>query len=142
VKSENCVRKVLFLLKTEDLNTNIFLFGFTMKHKNFWTFFLFGALIGLIVGFMKSEIALWLVVGSVLGLLVASFFESKYAKVEPEKSMLIGFFFLVPIMFFSDYLMGSFWYDVFGILAVIGSFTVIVNSVKILRKRKKNAGEV
>jgi predicted membrane protein len=113
-----------------------------MKHKNFWTFFLFGALIGLIVGFMKSEIALWLVVGSVLGLLVASFFESKYAKVEPEKLMLIGFFFLVPIMFFSDYLMGSFWYDVFGILAVIGSFTVIVNSVKILRKRKKNAGEV
>jgi len=121
----------------KDLNTNIFLFGFTMKHKNFWTFFLFGALIGIIVGFMKNEIALWLVVGSVLGLLVASFFESKYAKVEPEKLMLVGFFFLFPIMFFSDYLMGSFWYDVFGILAVIGSFTVIVNSVKILMKRKK-----
>jgi hypothetical protein len=108
-----------------------------MKHKIFWTFFFFGALIGIIVGFMKNEIALWLVVGSVLGLLVASFFESKYAKVEPEKLMLVGFFLLFPIMFFSDYLKGSFWYDVFGILAVIGSFTLIVNSVKILRKKKK-----
>jgi len=109
-----------------------------MEHKNFWIFFLFGALIGLIVGFMKNEIALWLVVGSVLGLLVALFFESKVAKgVEPEKLLWFGFFLLFPIMFFSDYLKGRFWYDVFGILAVIGSFTVIVNSVKILRKRKK-----
>ena len=103
---------------------------------------MFGALIGLIVGFMKSEIALWLVVGSVLGLLVASFFESKYAKVEPEKLMVVGFLFLLPIILFDEYLERSFWYDVFGILAVIGSFTVIVNSVKILRKRKKNAGEI
>lgn len=108
-----------------------------MKHKNFWAFFLFGALIGIIVGFMKSEMAIWFVVGSVLGLLVALFFESAYEKVEPEKLMLVGFFFLFPIMFFSDYLKGSFWYDVFGILAVIGSFTFIVNSAKILRKREK-----
>lgn len=108
-----------------------------MKNKNFWTYFLFGALIGIIVGFMKNEIALWFVVGSVLGFLVALFFGSKYAKVEPEKLMWVGFFLLFPIMFFSDYLKGSFWYDVFGILAVIGSFTLIVNFVKILRKRKK-----
>jgi len=86
---------------------------------------------------MKNEMALWLVVGSVLGFLVALFFESKYAKVEPEKLMWVGFFFLFPIIFFDDYLKGSFWYDVFGILAVIGSFTFIVNSAKILRKRKK-----
>ena len=98
---------------------------------------MFGALIGLLVGVMKNEIALWLVVGSVLGLLVALFFERISAKVEPEKLLWFGFFLLFPIMFFSDYLKGSFWYDFFGILAVIGSFTVIVNSGKILRKRKK-----
>lgn len=109
-----------------------------MKHENFWTYFLFGALIGLIVGFMKNEIALWLVVGSVLGFLVALFFESTVAKgVGPDKLMWAGFFLLFPIMFFRDYLKGSFWYDVFGILAVIGSFTVIVNSVKLLKEMKK-----
>ena len=69
---------------------------------------MFGVLIGLIVGFMKNEIALWLVVGSVLGFLVALFFESKYANFGPEKLLWFGFFLLFPIMFFSDYLKGSF----------------------------------
>jgi hypothetical protein len=108
-----------------------------MQYKNFWAFFLFGALIGLLVGVMKTEIALWLVVGSVLGLLVAVFFERTSAKLEPEKSLMVGFLFLLPIILFDEYLEGSFWYDVFGILAVIGGFTVIVNSGKMLRKRKK-----
>lgn len=108
-----------------------------MKHKNFWTYFLFGAIIGFIVGFMKNEIAIWLIVGAILGFLVALFFESRYGKVEPEKLMWTGFFLLFPIMFFDDYLRGSFWYDVFGIFAVIGSFILIVNFVKIIQKKKK-----
>ncbi|MFC1786423.1 hypothetical protein ACFLY8_00085 [Halobacteriota archaeon] len=109
-----------------------------MKHKNFWIYFLFGALIGIIVGFMKNEISLWLVVGSILGFLVASFFESKVAKrIEPGKLIWIGFFLLFPIIFFDDYLKGTFWFDVFGILAVIGSFTLIVNFGKSLREIKK-----
>jgi len=43
---------------------------------------------------------------------------------------------MLPIMFFDNYLKGSFWYDVFGILAVIGGFTLIVNFNN-LRKMKK-----
>ena len=125
-----------YFIPKEDSNTTIFLFIFTMQYKNFWAFFLFGALIGLLVGVMKTEIALWLVVGSVLGLLVAVFFERTSAKLEPEKSLMVGFLFLLPIILFDEYLEGSFWYDFFGILAVIGGFTVIVNSGKMLRKSK------
>jgi len=109
-----------------------------MKHKNFWLYFLFGALIGITVGFMKNEIAIWFAVGSILGFLVALFFESKVTKgVEPNKLMWTGFFLLFTIIFFEEQLKGTFWYDVFGILAVIGSFILIVNFGKSLRKNNK-----
>ena len=107
-----------------------------MKYKNFWLYFLFGALIGFVVGLMKAQIAMWLVVGSILGFLIAILIEIKLKnKVKPKKLMWLGFFLLFPIMFFTDYLKGSFWYDFFGILAVIGSFTIIINSVKFIRER-------
>ena len=101
-------------------------------------YFLFGALAGLIVGFMKAEIVTWFVVGAGLGFLVGLFFENKTirTKIKPEKSMWLGFFLLSPIIFFSDYLKPTFWYDVFGILAVIGAFTLIVNFIKMLGKKK------
>ena len=106
-----------------------------MKHKNFWLYFLFGVLIGFVVGLMKNQIAMWLVVGSIIGILIALLIEFKLKnKVKPEKLMWLGFFLLFPIMFFADYLKGSFWYDVFGILAVIGSFTIIINFFKFIRK--------
>ena len=106
-----------------------------MKYKNFWTYLIFGAVTGIVVGILKSEIALWLIVGSLLGFVLALFFESK-SNFEPDKLMWVGFFLLFPIMFFSSFLKGTFWYDFFGILAVIGSFTILVNSVKMLRKKE------
>jgi len=107
-----------------------------MKHKNFWLYFLFGAIIGFVVGLMKNQIAVWLIVGSILGFLIALLIEIKLKeKVKPEKLMWLGFFLLFPIMFFADYLKGSFWYDFFGILSVIGSFTIIINFVKFIRKK-------
>lgn len=109
-----------------------------MKHKIFWAYFLFGAITGIIAGLMKNEAAVWLSVGSVLGFLTGLFFESKAAKgLEPHKLMWAGFFLLFPIMFFGDHLIGSFWFDFFGILGLIGSFTLILNFVKIVRKKKK-----
>ena len=85
---------------------------------------------------MKNGFAIWLGVGALLGFLVALFIEFKVKTLEPEKIMWVGFFLLFPIMFFDDYLKGTFWFDVFGILAVIGSFTLIVNFGKMLRKKK------
>lgn len=109
-----------------------------MKFREHWVYFLFGALSGAVVGFMKSEFAIWLMVGSALGLLVSLFFGSTAGKgIPPEKLMWVGFFLMFPIIFFDEQFKGSFWYDVFGILAVIGSFTVLVNVVKIFGKLKK-----
>jgi len=107
-----------------------------MKYKNFWIIFLFGIIIGGVVGVMKNEFVVWLAVGSLWGFLVAIFIEWKVKTLEPEKIMWVGFFLLFPIMFFDDYLKGTFWFDVFGILAVIGSFTLIMNFGKMLRKMK------
>ena len=107
-----------------------------MKYKNFWIIFLFGIIIGGVVGVMKNEFVVWLAVGSLWGFLVAIFIEWKAKTLEPEKIMWVGFFLLFPIMFFDDYLKGTFWFDVFGILAVIGSFTLIMNFGKMLRKMK------
>lgn len=108
----------------------------TIKHKDFWLYFLFGMLIGFVVGIMKNQIAVWFVVGTILGFLIALLIEIKLKdKVKPEKLLWLGFFLLFPIMFFADYLKGSFWYDFFGILAVIGSFTIIVNFVKFIIKK-------
>ncbi|MBW2989512.1 hypothetical protein KY358_04305 [Candidatus Woesearchaeota archaeon] len=108
-----------------------------MKYKNFWIYFAFGAIIGLVVGIMKGNFPIWLGVGALLGFLVAILIESKLKSVEPEKIMWFGFFLLFPIMFFKGYLEGTFWYDVFGILAVIGGFTLIVNFGKMTSKKKK-----
>jgi 4-hydroxybenzoate polyprenyltransferase len=107
-----------------------------MKHKNFWIYFLFGIIIGGVVGFMKNEFAIWIGVGVLLGFLVAILIESKLKILEPEKIMWFGFLLLVPVMFFKGYLKDTVWWDVFGILAVIGSFIIIVNFVKMLRKMK------
>ena len=104
--------------------------------KRFWMYFLFGVVIGLIVGLMKTEVATWLIVGAILGFLVALFLEIRKNMV-PEKVIWLGFFMLFPIMFFKGYLEGTFWYDVFGILAVIGAFIIIVNFTKVLRKKKR-----
>ena len=98
---------------------------------------MFGILIGIVVGIMKGEVAVWLGVGSALGFLVALFIETKTKTLKPEKIMWFGFFLLFPIMILDDYLEGTFWFDVFGILAVIGSFVLISNFVKFLRGRKK-----
>jgi len=108
-----------------------------MKYKDFWTYLLIGVIIGVVVGLMKNEFVIWIGVGSMLGFLIALFIERKVKKIEPEKIMWVGFFLLFPIMFLSDYLKGSFWFDVFGILAVIGSFILLINFVKMLRERKK-----
>jgi hypothetical protein len=83
-------------------------------------YFLFGIIIG----------------SSLLGFIVAIFIESKSEIIGPEKIMWFGFFLLFPIMFFKGYFEETFWYDVFGILAVIGSFILIVNFSKMLRKVK------
>jgi hypothetical protein len=99
-------------------------------------YFLFGIIIGIVVGFMKNEFAIWTAVGSLLGFLVAIFIEFKLKTIGPEKIMWFGFFLLFPIMFFKGYFEETFWDDVFGILAVIGSFVLIVNFGKMLRKMK------
>jgi len=112
-----------------------------MKYKNFWIYFAFGAIIGLIVGIMKGNFPIWLGVGALLGFLVAILIESRLKSMEPEKIMWFGFFLLFPIMFFKGYLKETFWWDVFGILAVIGSFILIVNFVKMLRKMKSEKNE-
>lgn len=102
-----------------------------------WMYFLFGIIIGGIVGFMKNEFAMWIGVGALLGFFVALFIESKLKILGPEKIMWFGFFLLFPIMFFKGYLEGTFWYDVFGILAVIGSFILLVNFGKMLKEMKR-----
>ena len=89
------------------------------------------------MGFMKHEIALWLGVGSALGFLAALFFENVHKKIKPEKLMWTGFLLVFPVMFFSNQLKGTFGYDVFGILALIGVFTLIVNFGNVRRKKKK-----
>ena len=107
-----------------------------IKHKDFWLYFLFGMLIGFVVGLLKEEIALWIVVGSILGFLVALLLEKKLEdKLEPDRIVWFGFFLLFPIIFFDEYLIGTFWYDFFGVLAVIGSFTIIVNFIKFVIKK-------
>ena len=108
-----------------------------MKYKNFWIYFAFGAIIGLIVGLMKGNFLIWLGVGALLGFLVAIFIESRLKTLEPEKVMWFGFILLFPVMFFKGYLKETVWWDVFGILAVIGSFIIIVNFGKMLKEMKK-----
>ncbi|MBT4166042.1 hypothetical protein HOE04_03325 [archaeon] len=108
-----------------------------MKHKEFWTYFLIGAAVGIIVGLMKDELGIWIAVGSGLGLLIALFIQKK-ANIKPEKIMWFGFFLLFPIMFFSNQLKPTIWFDVFGILAVIGSFILLINFIKILKTNGKN----
>ena len=98
---------------------------------------MFGILIGIVVGIMKAEIFVWLGVGAAEGFLIGLLMESRIKKIKPEKLMWIGFFLLFPIMFFDDYLKGSFWFDVFGILALIGAFILIFNFTRVLKKRKK-----
>lgn len=114
-----------------------------MKHQIFWTYFLIGAIVGFIVGFMKNEFALWLAVGAAIGFMVALILETKTIKhkAEPEKLMWLGFFCLFPIMFFTDFLRPTFWYDVFGILAVVGTFIMVINFFKILKKRRDKNNE-
>jgi len=107
-----------------------------MKYKNFWIYFVFGAIIGLVVGIMNGNFPIWLGVGALLGFLVAILIESKLKTLEPEKIMWFGFILLFPVMFFKGYLKETIWWDVFGILAVIGSFIIIVNFGKMTRKVK------
>jgi glucose-6-phosphate-specific signal transduction histidine kinase len=107
-----------------------------MKYKNFWIYFAFGAIVGLVVGIMKNNFPVWLGVGALLGFLVAILIESKLKSLEPEKIMWFGFILLFPIMFFKEYLKDTVWWDVFGILAVIGSFILIFNFVKMIKSRK------
>lgn len=53
----------------------------------------------------------------------------------PEQWLWLGFFMIFPIMFFGDQFRGTFLFDVFGILALIGAGISLVNFVKILRKK-------
>ena len=108
-----------------------------MENKQFWAYFLIGAIVGIIVGLMKNELAIWLGVGAGIGFLIAVIIEKKIRhKVELDKIMFLGVFMLFPILFFANQVRETFWYDVFGILAVIGAMTVIINFVKIIRKKK------
>ena len=51
--------------------------------------------------------------------------------------MWIGFFLIFPIMFFGNQLRGNPWYNVFGVLALIGAAIAFYSFVKIVRKKKK-----
>ena len=119
-----------------------------MKIKGFWLYFLIGAAIGVVVGLMKNNLGIWLGVGAGIGLIVSLIIGKKIKAKQPfkkgltqnmgpDKIMWIGFFMLFPIMFFANQLKGSFWYDVFGILAVMGAFILIINFVKLMKKKKK-----
>jgi|TARA_Y100000310_G_C20477238_1_gene712993 O-antigen/teichoic acid export membrane protein len=105
---------------------------------------LIGAIIGLIVGIIKNNPAVWLGVGAALGLLLGLGLKGTHKtkrneiEIKSEKLMWIGFFLIVPIMFFGDFLKGSFWFDVFGILALIGSAVVIINFINLMKERRKS----
>lgn len=107
-----------------------------MKYKNFWIYFAFGAIVGLVVGIMKNNFPVWLGVGALLGFLIAILIESKLKTLEPEKIMWFGFILLFPVMFFKGYLKETVFWDIFGILAVIGSFIIIVNFGKMIKSGK------
>ena len=54
-----------------------------------------------------------------------------------SRFMYLGLFLLFPILFFGNQLKETIWFNVFGILALIGAGIEIYYFIKILREREK-----
>lgn len=106
-----------------------------MNYKYILGWIFIGAAVGLIMGTIKSEAGIWFGVGAGIGFLIGLFL--KKSKIGPEKAMWFGFFLVFPVTLFSEYFRGTFWFDVFGITAVIGTIIVVINFVKMLKKQKE-----
>ena len=53
------------------------------------------------------------------------------------KWMLLGIVLTLPSLFWAGAVRGTVWYDVFGVLALVGLIMAVYNFIKILIKRKR-----
>ncbi len=53
------------------------------------------------------------------------------------RNLWAGFFLMFPILFFGNKLKETFWFNIFGILSLIGAGITIFYFVKIIKERKK-----
>ncbi|MFH1452072.1 MAG: hypothetical protein ABIF88_02785 [archaeon] len=53
-----------------------------------------------------------------------------------HQRMLYGLFLMFPIMFFKSAVINTIWFDVFGILSLIGAIIIIYNFVKLVKIRR------
>ncbi len=55
---------------------------------------------------------------------------------EYSRLMYIGLFLIFPVLFFGNQLRETIWFDVFGVLALMGFIVSLYSFVKILKKKE------